>query len=247
MEISLWTVFALTSITAVTTGFGAIPFLFVKDMTRKWVGLTAACAVGLMLAASFMLFDEGLEIGVPRVTLGVLAGMALIMLGKKFVGGQEEFTVGELQGADALKALLIVGVMTVHSLAEGVGLGVSFGRGMEFGVAIVIAIAVHNVAEGLAISLILVSRGVEVWKAALWSMFSSLPQPLLAVPAFLFVEAFEFYLPLGLGLAAGAMIWMASAELLPDAFEDAPATSVATVLTLSLAAMLVLQMLVGGH
>ena len=247
MDITVLDVLLYTGLTATATALGAIPFIWAKSMAREWVGLAGALAVGLMLAASFQLFDEGLTIGVPRVAVGVVVGMVFIMLSQKFVDDREEFTVGELEGADALKALLIVGVMTLHSFAEGVGLGVSFGRGMDFGISIVIAIAVHNVAEGLAISLVLVSRGVAIWKAALWSMFSSLPQPLLAVPAFLFVETFQFYLPVGLGLAAGAMIWMATAELLPDAFEDSSATRVATVLTLSLGAMLILQMVVSGH
>lgn len=247
MEISTLDVLLYTGLTATVTALGAVPFIWAKSMAREWIGLAGAVAVGLMLAASFQLFDEGLAIGVGRVAVGVVIGMVFIMLSQKFVGDREEFTVGQLEGADALKALLIVGVMTLHSFAEGVGLGVSFGRGMEFGIAIVIAIGVHNVAEGLAISLVLVSRGVAVWKAALWSAFSSLPQPLLGVPAFLFVETFVFYLPVGLGLAAGAMIWMATAELLPDAFEDSSATRVATVLTISLGTMMILQMAVGAH
>ena len=247
MEISILDVLFYTSLTALATSLGAIPFVWAKSMAREWIGLAGAVAVGLMLAASFQLFDEGLAMGVGRVAVGVVVGMVFILLSDKFVGDREDFSVGQLEGADALKALLIVGVMTMHSFAEGIGLGVSFGRGMEFGVSIVIAIAIHNVSEGLAISLVLVSRGVAVWKAALWSLFSSLPQPLLAVPAFLFVETFDFYLPVGLGLAAGAMIWMATAELLPDAFEDSSPTRVATVLTLSLGAMMLLQMAVGAH
>src|SRR4029450_3151839 len=128
-----------------------------------------------------------------------------------------ELHLGSLQGADALAALMIVGVMTVHSVTEGVGVGVSFGEGASFGVLIAVAIAVHNIPEGRAISLVLVPKGVSVLRAAGWSVFSSLPQPLMAVPAFLLVEWFRPLLPVGLGFAAGAMVWMVVAQLLPDA------------------------------
>jgi zinc transporter ZupT len=82
---------------------------------------------------------------------------------------------------------------------------------------IAVAIAIHNIPEGLAISLVLVPRGASIRSAAGWSIFSSLPQPLVAVPAFLFVSTFESALPAGLGFAAGAMIWMVARELLPEA------------------------------
>ena len=151
-------------------------------------------------------------------------------------------TLGRLKGADARKALLIVAIMTLHSFTEGVGVGVAFGGGQALGIFITTAIAVHNIPEGLAISLVLVPRGESVWRAAAWSIFSSLPQPILAVPAFLFVEAFAPFLPVGLGFAAGAMIWMVFAELVPEALEDTSRDAVAFTVTVSLVAMLAFQM-----
>jgi zinc transporter ZupT len=139
---------------------------------------------------------------------------------------------------------MIVAVMTAHSFSEGVGVGVSYGGGEELGAFITAAIAVHNIPEGLAISLVLVPRGVSVLGAAGWSIFSSLPQPLMAVPAFVFVEAFTPFLPAGLGFAAGAMIWMVLAELRPDALAAAPGRVVAAAGILSFAAMMAFQELV---
>ncbi|MEJ2372060.1 MAG: ZIP family metal transporter [Gemmatimonadales bacterium] len=150
--------------------------------------------------------------------------------------------MGNLKGADARKALLVVSIMTLHSFTEGIGVGVAFGGGEALGIFITTAIAVHNIPEGLAISLVMVPRGAPVWKAAAWSIFSSLPQPILAVPAFMFVHAFVPFLPVGLGFAAGAMIWMVFAELVPEALEDASRDAVAFTITVSLVAMLAFQM-----
>ena len=55
--------------------------------------------------------------------------------------------MGHLQGADARKTILIMSVMTVHSFAEGVGVGVSFGGADGLGEFISKVIAVHNIPE----------------------------------------------------------------------------------------------------
>src|SRR6056297_3298099 len=240
-------VFIYAMITALATGLGALPLLAMRKVPLRWMGLANGAAAGLMLAASFQLVREGLEIGMPRTVAGMVAGLIAIVLSQRWLTNREEDVgVAELDGASARKALLILGVMTAHSFAEGIGVGVSFGSTVTFGVFISLAIAVHNVPEGLAISLSMVPRGVPVWRAAWWSVFSSLPQPLMAVPAFLFVQVFEPVLPVGLGLAAGAMIWMAQSELVPEAIELAPKEQVATALTLAGIAMVAFQVLIGG-
>ncbi len=239
------TVFTYAMITALATGLGAIPFLVRKDLSRRVLALAGAFAAGIMAAASFNLIYEGLNYSMWRTVGGILLGVVFIYITQTRLDGNDAVSVGELKGADAKKALMIVGVMTLHSFAEGVGVGVSFGGGEQFGAFISLAIAVHNIPEGLAISLILVPRGVKAWKAGLWSIFSSLPQPLVAVPAYLFVRFFEPFLPVGLGLAAGAMIWMLTSELIPDALEDAKKEHVATITTLAIAGMTAFQALVG--
>ena len=99
----------------------------------------------------------------------------------------------------------------------------------------------HNVPEGLAITAVLLPRGVKLWRCAGWSVFSSLPQPLMAVPAFLFVEAFRSALPYGLGFAAGAMVFMVLVELLPEAYEHGDRAQVATLATAAAVGMVLFQ------
>jgi zinc transporter, ZIP family len=234
-------VFFAALLTALATGLGALPLLGSRSHGPGWLGRSNALAAGVMLGASFSLLLEGGERSVGRVALGGAAGAV-------FVGGLQLAVrragvpdLGALHGADARKGLLIVAVMTAHSFAEGVGVGSSFGGGATLGVVITIAIAIHNVPEGLAISLVLVPRGTSVWNAARWSVFSSLPQPLLAVPAYVFVEEFRAVLPVGLGFAAGAMIWMVATELLPEARASLPASRVFGAAAVAFAAMFAFQ------
>ncbi|TCJ16848.1 ZIP family metal transporter [Rubrobacter taiwanensis] len=236
-------VFLLALLTALATGLGALPFLVRPKPPRSWLGTSNALAAGLMLAASFGLLYEGIVYGLPRTLAGALAGLLFVIATRRVLRHYEHLKFGALDEVDSRKALLIVGVMTLHSFTEGVGVGVSFGGGEALGAFITFAIAVHNIPEGLAISLVLVPRGTGVWFAALWSVFSSLPQPLMAVPAFLFVESFAPLLPAGLGFAAGAMMWMVFSEIVPDALEDAPRQWLAVVVVLAALAMVAFQVL----
>jgi zinc transporter, ZIP family len=229
--------------TALATGIGAFPFLFTRRPAATWLGGANALAAGFMVGASVALIVEGAQNGPGRTLAGAMAGWLGMALLNATAGGHREPHFGVLRGADATRALMVVGVMTVHSVAEGVGVGVSFGSGRAFGLLIALAIAVHNIPEGLAISLVLVPRGVTVGRAAGWSVFSSLPQPLLAVPAFLFVETFHTLLPVGLGFAAGAMAWLALTRLAPEATRESPRLRVVAVAGTAAAAMLIFQLL----
>lgn len=239
---STTTVFLAALVTALATGLGAAPFLVFREIRATHLGLADTAAAGFMLAASTVLAWEGLQRGPLWTLAGALVGVGLIAATRAYLRDREEtLRLGALRGADALKAVTIVAVMTVHSLTEGVGVGVSFGGSAELGAFITAAIAVHNVPEGVAISLVLVPRGTRPLAAAGWSIFSSLPQPLLAVPAFLFVEAFRPFLPAGFGFAAGAMTWLVISELLPAARASATWRAIATVGVASFAAMMVVQ------
>lgn len=229
--------------TAATTGLGAVPFFFGRTPSKRWLGRSGAVAAGIMLAASFRLITEGYRESLSLVIAGMIGGTAFILLAQRKLDDRESLTIGRLKGAGAIQALLIVGVMTVHSLAEGVGIGVSFCCEPSFGIFVAIAIAVHNIPEGIAISLVLVPKGVRPWKSAFWAVVSSLPQPLVAVPAFLFTEIFEPFLPIGLGLAGGAMIWMVLSEILPDALDSTSKEEVATVGVCAVVAMVTFQVL----
>jgi zinc transporter ZupT len=85
------------------------------------------------------------------------------------------------------------------------------------------------------------ARGASVLACAAWSVFSSLPQPLMAVPSYLFVEFFRPFLPYGLGFAAGAMVFMVFLELLPEAYEGASKSAIGLVVSITMGLMILFQ------
>jgi ZIP family zinc transporter len=230
-------------VTALATGLGALPFLAVRRPTVEWIGYANAIAAGFMLSASGALVVEGAIKNGARTVAGIVVGAATVAVASWWIRRRDDLSIGALHGADARKAILIVLVMTVHSFSEGIGVGVSYAGGDKLGIFITAAIAVHNIPEGLAISLVLIPRGASVLAAAGWSIFSSLPQPLMAAPAYLFVETFKSYLAVGLGFAGGAMAWIVFMELIPDATAELDRRSFATTLGLSLGLMSALQLL----
>ncbi len=202
-----------------------------------------------MIAASYSLLHEGWTFDDPsdvstipvymRTIAGACTGLVFINVSEKILGDHEDLSVGGLVGADAKRALLIFLVLLLHSFSEGVGIGVSFGgaHGSELGVFISSSLAVHNVPEGLAMATTLMPRGTTFVTAVVFAILTSIPQPLMAVPAYLFVNQFIPFLPAGLGFAGGAMAWVALFELLQEAVEDSGLLTTAIVSGSSLMGM----------
>ena len=81
-------VFLYALITAVATGFGALPFFFVRDMPRRWLGWSGAVASGIMLAASFRLIEEGIVYDLYRTVAGVGVGLLFILVSQRVHAGR---------------------------------------------------------------------------------------------------------------------------------------------------------------
>lgn len=98
-----------------------------------------------------------------RTGLGFISGIIFIIVTKYFLDRFENISIGDMDRASAQRMILIVFVMTLHSLTEGIGIGVSFGgsSGVQLGQFISLSLAVHNIPEGLAVALVLTSKKVS--------------------------------------------------------------------------------------
>jgi len=218
---------------AIVCGLGTVPFFFVDEFSDRITVVLWGFAGGVMLFASvFGFIFEGLGEGtVLQVGSGLTVGVALVIAADRLITGYE-FEPREMAEADFTKLVLIVGVLTVHSFPEGVALGVAFADlGIEgdlvvgglaipaLAIFITIAISVQNIPEGVAVAIPLKTYGVPNWQIFGWAVFSSIPQPVGAGIAYLFVTWAREFLPFGFGFAAGAMIFLVLHDIFPDALE----------------------------
>ena len=246
--------FVAALVTDLSTGLGAVPFFVLSRVGDRLEGLLTGGAAGMMAVASLtQLAGEAMTLApgwsVWQPALGLAAGAAFFYVVVGWIERNEHLDIANLRGSGGAAAIMIVVAMTVHSLPEGVAIGVAYGgdfardslaAGGGFGLTIAAALAVHNVPEGLAISAALRGRGVGPWACLGWSIFSSLPQPIAAPPAALMVWLFEPLLPAGLGFAAGAMLFLVTHELLPESTRRVGPSSASLAFAGGCVAMLVL-------
>ena len=217
MPTLLDTVIAAT-ITMLATGLGGLPFVFVHTIPETYARLAWAAAGGMMLSASvFNLILPGIEFGdITTVAVGIFVGTVVFWFASRKISSHD-VEVSGITGEGGRRIALILGTMFVHSIPEGLAVGVAFGSGEAgLGLVMTVAIAIHNIPEGIAVSLPLRAEGVSGWRCVGWSIFSSLPQPIAAIPAYLAVVAFKSILPFALGLAAGAMFFLVLSEMIPE-------------------------------
>eukprot|EP01083_Nonionella_stella_P069080 183934_1 len=207
-------------IAALTSGLGGFPLYLLGDLPPHVMGFSIIFSAGLMSGCCVVLFIEALEVesSIYFVIFYALIGVFIIHSISYFIQEMDEFEFAGLRGQSASKSLLIVLSMAMHSLGEGISVGVSATAERDsIGLLVIISLAIHNIPEGIAVSLLLMSQGMHVWQASIFAVISNIPQPLIAIPSFIFLESFTFLLPIGYGVASGAMTYIVCTELIPEA------------------------------
>jgi zinc transporter, ZIP family len=114
--------------------------------------------------------------------------------------------------------LLALGI-TIHNLPEGIAVGAGYMHAPQFGILIAMAILLHNIPEGIATALPLYKSGMDKWKAVRIALLSGLVEPVGAIVAAVFLDAFQILVPASLAFAGGVMMFITLDELIPAARE----------------------------
>lgn len=254
LRYALWGGFAGFALTMA----GAIPGLFLKSLSQKIEDGLLGLAAGMMLAASsFSLILPGLEAGnsiTGSPILGALIVMSGMALGVMLMLGMDEFTPHEHTytgtfGPEARRVSriwLFVLAIALHNLPEGMAIGVSFAQGdLHVGIPLTSAIAIQDIPEGLAVVMALRSIGYSPLKSVTVGSMTGLLEPLGSIIGFTLSSGLAVAYPVGLGLAAGAMIFVVSNEVIPETHRNGNQRFATIGLVIGFALMMALDTALG--
>ena len=202
------------------TSIGALPALFFKGINKKFYHLTLGLAAGIMLAATFFsLLVPALEKGSALlVGAGIFAGALLIHLVDRHVPHDHFIKGHHGPKSTRLKGItLVLMAITIHNFPEGMAVGVGFaGGGMAGGLTLALGIGIQNIPEGMAVALPLKSEGYSSWQAFKWATLTGLVEPVGGLVGATLVTLARPFLPFIMALAAGAMLFVISEEMIPE-------------------------------
>lgn len=225
--------------TWLVTALGAATVFFFKELNHKILNTMLGFAAGVMIAASFWSLLEPaiaraeLNLSIPAwlvATAGFLGGAFFILFSDKCVTYvQRRANPGtEAPNIKLKRIFMLIFSITLHNIPEGLAVGVAFGalhqgfstETLMSAVSVAVGIGLQNFPEGAAVSIPLRREGYSRLKSFMLGQASALVEPVAGVIGAVLVIYIEMLLPFALSFAAGAMIFVAVHELIPECQKD---------------------------
>ncbi|MBD3309950.1 hypothetical protein GF351_01890 [Candidatus Woesearchaeota archaeon] len=191
----------------------------VKKPSNRFMYNMLAFAAGVMLAVSFLeLIPESIELSsIWIAVLGIILGAAVMYVVDKIIPHIHPSMCSKEEGHNIRRTAyyLLIGIF-IHNFPEGLAMGLGSVTEMKLSMLIAVAIAIHDIPEGVCTS----APYYYITKKRLKSFLVSFST---AIPTLLgFFLAYYFYplIPMTMvgimiGATAGLMIYISSDELIP--------------------------------
>jgi ZIP family zinc transporter len=207
------------------TGVGALITLAVKRPSEKMVSFALGFASGIMIGISTLsLIPEGLALGnLYTNMMGFITGALFLWLVDMFVPHTHKSETGSRtcseKDSEIYKKMgyfIALGI-AVHNLPEGIAIGVTHEVSVELGASTALSIALHNIAEGMSVAFPLyLSQNVGKIRVVFITTMTGLATLLGTIIGLSLVSVSPMIISFSLAFAAGAMIYIASDELIPQ-------------------------------
>lgn len=223
MEMVLVTALGVGGATVIGSVFG---FAF-KKISHRFSDMVLAFAAGVMLAAAVIglilpSLEYGGDNGLAVTVIGIFVGAICLNLIDKLVphlhrmAGVDQEMHPE-QTAKLNKVLLFVVAIAIHNLPEGIAAGVGFGTGnVEEAFLIAAGIALQNIPEGMVIIAPMLAAGMSRSRTFMIACATGVIEVIGTLIGYFAVTVSSAILPFALAFAGGTMLYVISDEMIPE-------------------------------
>lgn len=242
------------------TILGASIVFFFKKVNHNILDAMLGLSAGVMVAASFFsLLNPALKgaeelnmVSWLVVSIGFLTGAIVLIIGdvifEKILNKKKSSNVVGMK-----RSLMLIFSITLHNIPEGLAIGVAFGSiaskvdGATLSAAFMLAIGVgiQNFPEGTAVSLPLRRENFSRIKAFIYGALSGIVEPIAGIIGCMLVIYVQNILPFFLSFAAGAMIYVAISELIPESQKNTHKNLMSLFTIIGFVIMMVLDIALG--
>ncbi|MBQ7792762.1 MAG: ZIP family metal transporter, partial [Clostridia bacterium] len=230
-----------------------IGFLF-KKISHRFSDIVLSFAVGVMLAAAVLglvlpSLDYGGKFGIVVTVAGIFAGALCLNVIDKLVPHLHKMVGTDLEqhnDSGLNKVLLFVLAIALHNLPEGIAAGVGFGSdNIHQAFLIAGGIALQNIPEGMVIISPMLAAGVSKGKTLMIALLTGVVEVVGTFIGYFAVSLSTAILPFMLAFAGGTMLYVISDEMIPETHAHGSQRGATYALLLGFCVMLVTDVLLG--
>lgn len=210
------------------TVIGALLGFLIKKPSHKLQDIVLSFAAGVMLAAAVVgliipsLEDSENKLGIIVTVLGIILGALTLNLIDRFVPHLHKMAGDDTEShpennKKLSKVLLFVIAIAIHNLPEGIAAGVSFGSdNPTHALSVAVGIALQNIPEGMVIIAPMIAAGMSRTKTFLIALGTGVVEVVGTFIGYFAGGASETVLPFALAFAGGTMLYVISDEMIPE-------------------------------
>lgn len=193
---------------------GGLLALRLRDKLHLILGFSAGAVIGV---AFFDLLPEAVSLGAPlRDPRALLSYTALGFLFYLVID-----RIVLIHGDAAPRGRFAAAVLCVHSLLDGVSVGLAFQASQEIGLIVTIAVLFHDFSDGINTMNLVLRGGGNRALAFRWLLFDALaPVAGIALTHFMTLHAHQF--GAALALFAGFFLYIGASDLIPESYHAHP-------------------------
>ncbi len=237
------------------TIIGAIIGFLFKKTPHSFNDIILAFAAGVMMSAAVLglilpSIEYGGKYGILTTVAGIFTGAFCLNLIDKITPHLHKLVGADIEehskNANLNKVLLFVMAIAIHNLPEGIAAGVGFGSG-NTSEALLIAggIALQNIPEGMVIIAPMLAAGVSTKKTFLIALATGLVEVIGTFIGYFAVSISSAILPFALAFAGGTMLYVVSDEMIPETHAHGCERGATYALLLGFCIMLISDVLLG--